>query len=57
MEFGALHTIPGAVVGGQIGSRFQGAVSSTATERLIVVLFAVVGLAFAMTVALVFLAN
>lgn len=45
-------TVPGAVVGGQIGSRYQGRVSSEAMEKLIATLFAVVGLAFSATVLL-----
>jgi uncharacterized membrane protein YfcA len=45
-----IYTIPGAVVGGQIGSRFQGAVSSGIMEKFIAALFLVVGLAFVTTV-------
>jgi uncharacterized protein len=41
-----LYTIPGAVLGGQIGSRFQGRISSEFSERLISILFVVVGFAF-----------
>jgi uncharacterized membrane protein YfcA len=46
-----LYTIPGAVLGGQIGSRFQGRISSEHSERLIAVLFVVVGVAFLYTSA------
>ena len=45
-----IYTIPGAVIGGQLGSRFQGRISSATTERIIAVLFAVVGVAFFATV-------
>lgn len=41
-----LYTIPGAVLEGQLGSRFQGRISSEHSERLIAVLFVVVGIAF-----------
>ncbi len=44
-----LYTIPGAVLGGQLGSSFQGKISSTLSERLIAVLFVVVGVAFLYT--------
>ena len=44
-----LYTIPGAVLGGQIGSRFQGRISSEHSERLIAILFVVVGIAFLYT--------
>ncbi len=44
-----LYTIPGAVLGGQIGSRFQGRISSEHSERLIAILFLVVGIAFLYT--------
>jgi uncharacterized protein len=47
-----LYTVPGAVIGGQIGSRFQGAISSDAMEKFIAVLFLVVGVAFTTTVTL-----
>ncbi len=43
------YTVPGAVIGGQIGSRFQGRISSKVTERLISILFVVVGVAFLAT--------
>jgi len=49
------YTIPGAVIGGQIGSRFQGAISSKAMEKFIAVLFLVVGLAFITTMTLAIL--
>ncbi len=45
-----IYTIPGAVIGGQLGARFQGRVSSKATERFIAILFAVVGIAFLATI-------
>jgi uncharacterized membrane protein YfcA len=45
-----VYTVPGAVIGGQLGSRFQGRISTAATERIIATLFAVVGLAFLATV-------
>lgn len=41
-----VFTIPGAVLGGQIGSKAQGRISSVLTERLIVVVFAIIGLGF-----------
>jgi uncharacterized protein len=41
-----LFTIPGAVIGGQIGSKAQGRLSSLTMERLIVAIFAVVGVSF-----------
>jgi uncharacterized membrane protein YfcA len=44
-----IYTIPGAVVGGQLGSRFQGSVSSEKMERLISFLFAIIGIAFLVT--------
>jgi uncharacterized membrane protein YfcA len=46
-----LYTIPGAVLGGQLGSRFQGRISSAYSERLIAILFVVVGIAFLYTSA------
>jgi uncharacterized membrane protein YfcA len=46
------YTIPGAIIGGQIGSRYRGAISSKAMEKFIAGLFLVVGLAFATTVVL-----
>lgn len=45
------YTIPGAILGGQIGSRFQGRLSSETSERLISILFVVVGFAFLYTSA------
>lgn len=51
-----LYTIPGAVIGGQIGSRFQGALSSEAMEKLIAALFLVIGLAFITTLMLAIMA-
>ena len=44
-----VYTIPGAVIGGQLGSKFQGRISSKNMERLIAGLFAVVGIAFLST--------
>lgn len=41
-----VYTVPGAVLGGQIGARFQGRIASTTTERFVAGLFAVVGVAF-----------
>ncbi len=41
-----LFTIPGAVIGGQIGSKAQGALSSITMERLIVIIFAIIGVSF-----------
>lgn len=41
-----LYTVPGAVIGGQLGARFQGRSSSKTTERFIAILFALVGIAF-----------
>lgn len=46
------YTGPGAVIGGQLGSRFQGRLSAAMTERIIAILFAVVGVAFLTTVVL-----
>ncbi len=45
-----VYTVPGAVIGGQIGARFQGRISSETTERFIAILFAVVGIAFLATI-------
>jgi uncharacterized protein len=52
-----IYTVPGAVIGGQLGSRFQGKISSETSERLIATLFAVVGLAFLVSVGLVLKSN
>ena len=41
-----LFTIPGAVIGGQVGSKAQGRLSSAAMERLIVAVFTVIGVGF-----------
>jgi uncharacterized membrane protein YfcA len=46
-----LYTIPGAILGGQLGSRFQGRLSSAHSERLIAILFVIVGVAFLYTSA------
>ena len=47
-----VYTVPGAVIGGQLGARFQGQISSKTTERFIAILFAIVGVAFLATVLL-----
>ncbi len=39
-----MYTIPGVVIGGQIGTRLQGHISSEKMEKLIVVLFALIGI-------------
>lgn len=39
------YTIPGVIIGGQIGPRLQGKVSHRAMERTIAILFAIIGLA------------
>jgi uncharacterized protein len=44
-----LYTIPGAVVGGQLGSRYQGRLSSRRMEGFIAGLFVVIGIAFLVT--------
>ncbi len=46
------YTVPGAIIGGQLGSRFQGRFSDSMTERVISALFAVVGVAFLVSVSL-----
>jgi uncharacterized protein len=46
------YTVPGAVIGGQLGSKFQGRISAASTERIIAILFAVVGVAFLTAVSL-----
>ena len=46
-----LYTVPGAVVGGQLGAKYQGRISSEDMERFIAILFVVIGLAFLGTVA------
>ncbi len=50
-----IYTAPGAVIGGQLGSKFQGRISSELSERLISVLFVVVGTAFLSTTAMILL--
>jgi uncharacterized membrane protein YfcA len=45
----AIYTIPRAVLGGQISSRFQGRISSEFSEKLISILSVVVGAAFLQT--------
>jgi uncharacterized protein len=44
-----LYAVPGAVIGGQLGSKYQGRISSELTERLIAALFLLIGLAFLLT--------
>jgi uncharacterized protein len=44
-----LYTVPGAVIGGQLGSRYQGEFSSPRMEWFIAGLFVVVGIAFLAT--------
>lgn len=39
------YTIPGVIIGGQIGPRLQGKVSQRTMERTIAILFAIIGLA------------
>lgn len=39
------YTIPGVIIGGQIGPRLQGKVSQRAMERTIAILFGIIGLA------------
>jgi uncharacterized protein len=46
------YTVPGAAIGGQLGSKFQGRISAASTERIIAILFAVVGVAFLTAVGL-----
>lgn len=45
-----VYTVPGALIGGQIGSRLQGRVSHNALERGIAGLFVFIGLVFVYTV-------
>jgi uncharacterized membrane protein YfcA len=47
-----VYTVPGAVIGGQLGSRFQGRISSENTERFMSILFTIIGVAFLSTTAL-----
>ncbi len=44
-----VYTVPGAAIGGQLGVRFQGRLSTKNSERLISVLFLVVGVGFLTT--------
>lgn len=39
-----LYTAPGVVIGGQIGSRLQGRISSEKMERIVTILFVVIGI-------------
>ncbi len=39
-----MYTIPGVIIGGQIGSRLQGRVSSEKMEKIFGILFAVIGI-------------
>ena len=41
-----VFTVPGAIIGGQVGSKAQGALSSLTMERLIVIIFAIIGVSF-----------
>lgn len=43
------YAAPGAVIGGQLGSKFQGRISSEGSERFISVLFTIIGVAFVYT--------
>ncbi len=45
-----IYTVPGALIGGQIGSRLQGRVSEAAMERFMAGLFLVIGVAFLVSV-------
>ena len=45
-----LNTVPGAEIGGQLGSKYQGRTSSETMERFIAILFVAIGLAFTATV-------
>lgn len=38
-----MYTAPGVVIGGQIGSRLQGRISAEKMEKIIAILFAVIG--------------
>jgi uncharacterized protein len=40
-----LYTVPGVIIGGQIGSRLQGRVSSDRMERIFGILFGIIGIA------------
>jgi uncharacterized membrane protein YfcA len=46
-----VYTVPGVIVGGQIGPRLQGRVPQHVMERAIVILFAVIGVAMVWLVA------
>lgn len=50
-----IYTVPGAVIGGQLGSKFQGRISSEKMERYISILFAVIGVAFLVASAMTLL--
>lgn len=41
-----LFTIPGAIIGGQLGAKAQGVLSSLTMERLIVAIFSIIGASF-----------
>lgn len=45
------YTVPGVIIGGQIGPRLQGKVAARAMQRAISVLFGVIGIAMLATVA------
>ncbi len=40
-----MYTVPAVIIGGQIGPRLQGLVPSHTMERVIAILFAIIGLA------------
>lgn len=44
-----VYTVPGALLGGQLGARFQGRISSEHSDRMIAILFVAVGTAFLYT--------
>ena len=46
-----VYTIPGAIIGGQIGARLQGAVRPRLMERSIASLFLVIGVLFLISAA------
>lgn len=46
-----VYTVPGVVIGGQIGSRLQGRIASEKMERIIAVLFSIIGIAMIWIVA------
>lgn len=46
-----VYTVPGAVIGGQIGARLQGAISAKVMERSMAILFGVIGVLFLISAA------